>query len=342
MAKLCRACQKLVAERGGVCPACRRRVLRDPVSPTLRPGVWKLALVLVGMLTIASSLIAAAVVTHQMLPWHHQLKLEPRLSPTQAVTFETVMVVEQGTRKVYPYSIVPGGAENLEEARQAMRDPAVADHYTNIDFTQLKQVKLTTNLSGYVSYRWGDKIYWTSKALTLRAGETVFTDGVRMVRGRCLNRYSEHAMLPTRSNEPTEKVLDTPVEMPVIAYSFPKLPVATPQLPPPPEELTPTVPIFPPTPPLTPGKPGGGFWFPVVPIIPPIHRHPGHAPSTPTSPPPVNPPVAIVPEPRYGWVVAAGLLSMMLAYGLWRRAILRLPNLSSEKLQAGGISVVEP
>ena len=53
-------------------------------------------------------------------------------------------------------------------------------------------------------------------------------------------------MLPIRPNEPTEKVLDTPVEMPVMAYSFPKLPVETPELPPRSGELTPIVPVLPP------------------------------------------------------------------------------------------------
>ncbi len=175
--------------------------------------------------------------------------------------------------------------------------------------------------------------------LTLRAGETVFTDGVHLVRGRCLNCYSPIAMLPSRPNEPTEKILDTPVDVPVIAYSFPRLPIEIPELPPPPETLTPSVPIFPPSTPATPGKPGGGIWFPLIPIFPPIHRHPG----TPTSPlpPPIVPPVAVVPEPRYSWVLVAGILAMAVAYGFRRRAI-RLPNLSTEKFHPGGINVVEP
>jgi hypothetical protein len=302
-----------------------------------------LAGVLIGLLSITSSLIAAAVVSHRTLPWRHRVDVETRLPATKSpVIFETSMLVEQVSRKVYPYSIVPGGADTLDEAKRAMSDPAVADHYANVDFNKLQQVKLTQNLSGYVSYRFGEKIYWTAKTLTLRAGETVFTDGVHIVRGRCLNCYSEHPMLPVRPNEPTEQVLDTPVEMPVIAYSFPKLPVEVLALPPPPEELTPTVPIFPPAVPSTPGKSGGGIWFPLIPIIPPIHRHPGQTPTTPVPTPPVGPPVAIVPEPSYGWVLVGGFLAMALTYGLRRRVILRLPNLSTEKLQAGGINVVEP
>jgi hypothetical protein len=244
------------------------------------------------------------------------------------VTYVTTMVVEQVKRKVYPYSIMPGGADNLRDAKRLMSDPAIKANYANVDLAQLKQVKLTTNLTGYVSYRWGEKIYWTKKRLTLRAGETVFTDGKNIVRGRCLNCYSALPMAPIRSNEPTELVFDAPVEMPVTVYSFPKLPVLAPTLPIPPSELTPGVPILPVV--STIGKVGGGGWFPIVPIIPPIHHHPssptppGTTPPGTTPPggpgtPPVVPPVAVVPEPAYGWILAAGFLAVALAHGLRRR-----------------------
>ncbi len=241
MANLCRACQKLLADHGGVCDSCRTHILKNLVAPTPRATLWKSAAVLVGLLSITSVLIAAAVLTHHTLPW----RLNPQArSAKPSLIYETVMALEREKRKVYPYSIVPGGALSLDEARQAMKDPAVRANYANIDFAHLRQVKLANNLSGYVSYRWGNKIYWTSKKLTLRAGETVFTDGVHLVRGRCLNCYSALPMLPIRPKEPTEKVLDTPAELPVVAYAFPKLPVEALELPPPPEALTPTVPIF--------------------------------------------------------------------------------------------------
>jgi hypothetical protein len=232
------------------------------------------------------------------------------------------MVLEQVKRKVYPYSIVPGGAENVRQAKVAMADPAIRAHYAGVDLAQLKEVKLTTNLSGYVSYRWGDKIYWTRKPLTLRAGETVFTDGTHIVRGRCLNCYSARPMLPVRPTEPTEKVLDTPVEMPEIVYSFPKLPVVAPTLPIPPGELTPVVPTIVPPVLATVGKTGGGIWFPIIPIIPPIHHHPSHPPSGPGVPP-VVPPVAIVPEPRYVCVLLAGFLAIILTVRRIRGPVIR-------------------
>jgi hypothetical protein len=244
-----------------------------------RAGVWQLAGLLIGLLIITSGLIAGAVVTHRasllLPPWTDPFSLDSRLSSgNPPVIYETALVIEQATRKVYPYSIVPGGALNLDEAKRAMNQPSVRAIYANFNFTQLREVKLRKNLSGYVSYRWGEKIYWTSTMLTIGIGETVFTDGVNLVRGRCLNFYSPYPMLPIRPDEPTEKILDTPVEMPVIAYSFAKLPVEAPELPPPLKELTPTVPILPAAPPSTAGTTGAGIWFSLVPVIPPIHRHP--------------------------------------------------------------------
>jgi hypothetical protein len=230
------------------------------------------------------------------------------------------MVMEQVQRKVYPYSIVPGGAETVSQAKWLMADPAVKVHYANIDVRQLRQEKLTANLSGYVSYRWGEKIYWTSRKITLRAGETVFTDGAHIVRGRCLNSYSALPMLPVRPHEPTELALDAPVEMPVTVYSFPKLPVVTPELPPPPSDLTPTVPVIPTSVAPPTAKPPRHIWFPLIPIIPPIHHHTWRQPTGPPGPPVplVPPPVAIVPEPRYQWALALGFLAMLLFFNRMR------------------------
>jgi hypothetical protein len=316
---LCWLCEARLAERGGVCHACRLRVRDADPAPKLRLGLSRLAGVLAALLSISAAMLTPALVSPPTLPWRHLIS-HSRLTATP-VTYRTTMVMDEVKRKVYPYSIVPGGAANVHEAKVAMTDPAVQSHYAGVDLAQLKEVKLTANLSGYVSYRWGDKIYWTKKMVTLRAGETVFTDGSHIVRGRCLNCYSALPMSPIRPNEPTEAVLDAPVEMPETVYSFPKLPVLAPELPIPPGELTPVVPAILPTAISTIGKTGGGIWFPILPIIPPIHRHPS-SPSVPTAPiPPVVPPVAIVPEPHYGWILAVGFLAVALANRLRRRTL---------------------
>ena len=249
-----------------------------------------------------------------------------------SVRYQTEMVVEQVKRKVYPYSVVPGGAQSLREAKVAMTDPAIKAHYAVFNLGVLRQEKLAGDLKGYVSYRWGDQIYWTAKKITLHAGETVFTDGTHVARGRCLNCYSALPMQPIRPHEPTEKALDVAIEMPMTVYSFPERPLFVPALPIPPGELTPTVPVLPATAPLAPGggAAGGGPWFPLIPIIPPIHHHPkqppgspygppppgGGSPSGPTPPPP--PPVAVVPEPNYGIFLLGGFLVIALVYRLRR------------------------
>jgi hypothetical protein len=293
------------------------------------------------VLGVASAALAVGVIRHR---GPIVQRVAQKLLSTRRIVWERSFALVEETRKVYPYSIVPGGAATVEEAKLAMNRPDVRANYTNVDFAKLREVKLETKLSGYVSYRYGEKIYWTAKKLTLRKGETVFTDGVHIVRGRCLNCYSAVPMLPIRPNGPSEKVLDTPVDVPVFSYKFPLLPVEAPTLPPTPEELSPVVPILPAAPPSPPGAPGGGFWFPILPIIPPIHRHPGHnpPPGGPIPPPIIIVPPVVVPEPRYSVFVAAVFLAMLLAYRSRRRWILRLPNLSTENVQPGGISVVDP
>src|SRR5277367_953059 len=135
MAKLCRACQRQPADRGEVCDACRLHVLRNPAAPSLRPRVWTLAGFVILLLTLTSSLIAGVVMTKHALPWQRLewpqrfsrgLSLQRRsASAKRPVTYETTMVVEEVRRKVYPYSMVPGGAESVDEAKRAMSDPAL-------------------------------------------------------------------------------------------------------------------------------------------------------------------------------------------------------------------------
>lgn len=335
MVKVCRECHSKIADDATICRCSGSQSSLFLVEPAKLHRVWNLAVLIVGVLSVASTSLAVGVIrNHRPRIYSSAQRLLVR--PTRKIVYQRSLVLEETTRKVYPYSIVPGGAATVDDAKLAMGRPDVRANYADLDMAVLREVKLSAPLSGYVSYRYGEKIYWTAKKLTLRAGETVFTDGVHLVRGRCLNCYSAFPMLPIRPNEPTEKVLDTPVDVPVFAYKFPLLPVEAPILPPPPEELTPTVPILPPT---TSVKPPGGIWFPLFPIIPPIHRH--HPP--PSGPvPPIIPPVTVVPEPNYVWILAGGFMALVLAHGLRRRVIFRVPNLSSEKRQPGGTSVVEP
>ena len=120
----------------------------------------------------------------------------------------------QLARPVYPYSVVPGGIRSKEELQKATRtDPAVADHYANVNVESLKPKTLSRDATAYVSFRKGGKVYWTSRRVTLKAGEQVFQGGEIAVRGRCGNQVSDQPRQPVLENpgeEPDSETFNTP------------------------------------------------------------------------------------------------------------------------------------
>jgi hypothetical protein len=113
-------------------------------------------------------------------------------------------------RQVYRYSVVPGGVRTPEELIEAMaKDPVVAGHYAGIDKANLTSGRLSEPLQAHVSYRIGDRVYWTKRKLTIQAGEQIVTDGKTLVRGRCGNNISVAPLLPTLDNEPKPDVFDS-------------------------------------------------------------------------------------------------------------------------------------
>jgi hypothetical protein len=98
--------------------------------------------------------------------------------------------------------------------RQAMsEDPVVGAHYADLDPARFRAETLPEKKQAYVSYRVGEKIFWTRRAVTLQAGETVLTDGSAMLRGRCGNRISQTPRQPVApaAIEPEEITMDQPV-----------------------------------------------------------------------------------------------------------------------------------
>jgi hypothetical protein len=119
---------------------------------------------------------------------------------------------------VYPYSVVPGGVQDPESLRAAVeRDPIVAAHYLDFHLENARRTKLASSRSAYVSYRIGNRIYWTHKKLRLAKGEEVITDGVNIARARCANRISAKLEGETSPAEPPAAVLDTPSPQPARA-----------------------------------------------------------------------------------------------------------------------------
>jgi hypothetical protein len=111
---------------------------------------------------------------------------------------------------VYPFSIVPGGvASQTELARIVRSDRVVASHYATFDVSRAYPVTVAAPRAVHVSYRKGNKVYWTAKKVMLREGETLLSDGKNELRTRCANRISDVAQFPVEAQEPSAALLDT-------------------------------------------------------------------------------------------------------------------------------------
>jgi hypothetical protein len=112
----------------------------------------------------------------------------------------------------YRYSVIPGGAHTPEELKSALaHDPVAASHYSDFRLDKTHLVTLQNDKVCYVSYRVGDKLYWTRRPITLHKGEALLTDGVHYARTRCGNRVSEIAPAQSAAvSDPDEHVFNAP------------------------------------------------------------------------------------------------------------------------------------
>lgn len=205
------------------------------------------------------------------------------------------------SRPLYPYSVIPGGVESAQELKNAIEhDPVVANHYAGFDVAKARIIRVDQDRMEYVSYRLGDRIFWTKRELMIRKGETLITDGAHEARTRCGNRLSDHAVGPTSAKQPSEAALESPEP----AGPAPEL-LAGNYLP----EETPIIGA-----PLLPGPGTGSPSGPTGAIIPPAYfpivggGPPG---SNVTPPPPPPPPPVNTPEPSSLLLVATGVGSVL-------------------------------
>ena len=228
-----------------------------------------------------------------------------------------------GNRRVFPYSIIPGGVESsLELEKAVLTDPVVARHYSDFDVAKVRRITLSSPQLMYVSYRMGNSIFWTKRKLMLTKGETMLTDGRSMARTRCGNRVSVLPVRPNALAEPTVEEFNAPVFPPststpyLVAYSAPPALTSVPgpqSQAGPGSSFTPVIPFFP--------LPGGGGTGGGHSSTPPPgggggggkHPPPGGGGGSP--PPPVvvppGPPVG-VPEPGTAVLVLFGLAGVWL------------------------------
>jgi PEP-CTERM motif len=163
-------------------------------------------------------------------------------------------------RAVYPYSVVPGGVKDAAELKWAAEhDPVVASHYAGFDYDHARIVRLVLARTAYVSYRIGNKVYWTRRRITLKKGETLLTDGKITARTRCANRVEEAPEAAFSASEPPAFKFDAPLPM-LPAEANPPVPYQSSLM------DRPGPPGLGPAPPLGLYEPfGTGNWIPISP-----------------------------------------------------------------------------
>ncbi len=189
-------------------------------------------------------------------------------------------------RVAYPYSVIPGGVGNPEELRHFIEnDPVVSRHFRGFDYQRAHLVKLSAEQAMYVSYRIGDRVYWTRRKVSLHPGETLITDGTIAARTRCGNRVAKVPLDTGSPLEPSPDELDWPITL--------RDPVTTPPalatLNPAPQKLPPAV---------TPAATHKGWWF----IPPPVYIPSGSSGG--------GGPLAVTPEPGSILLISSGLAAV--------------------------------
>jgi hypothetical protein len=240
------------------------------------------------------------------------IALTPRgrnqIAPSYASSFQSLSGQEpleilgdenDSSRRVYPYSVIPGGIESAADLRNSIaRDPVVANHYKGFDVERARIVHFGEGHLLYVSYRLGTRVFWSKKQLRVPRGETLVTDGEYMARTRCGNRVSETPSGPVLAVEPLFEVPDEALDLPE-ETALPSGVTTAMQFPSPSSPVSGIL-----TPTGSPGGPGGGI------IIPPTIPISGGGPT----PPPVT-----TPEPELLFMLTAGLTGLLLNRKKWMR-----------------------
>lgn len=259
-----------------------------------------------------SALAVCALVAVSL--WLLKITLSSRYSPaddlswlsgswdTDAQTTSALQAFAGAHRTVYPYSIVPGGIQSGEELRRVTEhDSVVANHYAGFDFRHARVIELDQPKLFYLSYRMGNRIFWTHKQLMLFKGERLITDGNFSARTRCANQLSVLPHAEVSPAEPQVAQMEQPIPAPIalpnsVPASYPEMPPVTG-----PGSSTP---------------PGGPI---PIGILPPIGSPPTCAPpksGTPGKPKPCPPGPPIpptIPEPGTILLFSSGLASIYLS-----------------------------
>jgi hypothetical protein len=123
-------------------------------------------------------------------------------------------------RKIYPLSVIHGGAYSADELNRARRlDSVVRAHYADFGNNPVMR-QAPADLFMYISYRKSDKVYWTRTKLRIPKGESVLSDGKHLARARCGNRLSFTPQQPlSPETELSEGAFNAP-EVPKVSIPF--------------------------------------------------------------------------------------------------------------------------
>jgi hypothetical protein len=278
--------------RGGTVKSPRHRARRYP-HPRRTRNKWWLALLFIWAATLVTWRFAGQQPhfnTSHSLPGKTEAA-SPRTQrddyPSQARQSDWKPLAPGVGRTTYPYSVIPGGVHNPDELKHAMEsDPVVSRHFRGFDYRHAHLVKVSAEQAMYVSYRIGDRVYWTRRKVSLHPGETLITDGTMVARTRCGNRLARVPMGPGSPLEPPPDELEGAIPLRDPVSTPPTIATANPA----PERLSPAV--------NTPKK-HGGWWF----IPPPIYVPTGSSGSS-------GGPLAVTPEPGSILLVSSGLAAV--------------------------------
>jgi hypothetical protein len=139
--------------------------------------------------------------------------VESELSTNRAQSLNQIVTETAPSRPIYPYSVIAGGVQDAKELKWvAEHDPVVAAHYAGFDYNHARIVQLTLARTVYLSYRIGNRVYWTRRRIALHKGEKLLTDGRMTARTRCANRVEEAPQQESVSpSEPPAHKFDEPM-----------------------------------------------------------------------------------------------------------------------------------
>ncbi len=273
---------------------------------------------------------------------HSKGAIPAAISPSILQPMRFAPALARALHPNYPYSVIPGGVYSPAELVYAVgKDRVVRDHYAGFNLKAARLVALTQDRLEYVSYRRGDRVFWTGKKLRIPRGELLLTDGRNFARTRCGNRLCISLRGHVDPHEPSADLLSLPEPNPETLAIGPlkftpgpslgELAQEADTLPEPPSRLKPVLPadnqrtgvtgISPAV-----YNPAGGFFAGIPGMLAygapvgatagstPAHTTPGVPGNTPVpgSPPAIPPPtLSAVPEPK-GLGVIVGIFCVCL------------------------------